>query len=210
MFSPFLCFLPVSVLVNTFAGKSAFRVTDPIGSTELLGSVCSTFDVNIQTRCFLPATQQRCLIDRQNQTADLEHTAGAGHKELLHHCRGGNFCLPQWRKQRNHCCHQRDKECAFKSTEWSGRMTQIYAQLFSKSQAEARVSMSLLVDLRCVLTALKICSTQPRRAGCASRHRSHAALLQNMACLPRFWLAQGIPMLRCVGINHNKLADTSA
>lgn len=96
MFSPFLCFLPVNVLVNTCAGKNVFRVTDPIGSIEeLLGSVCSTFDVNIQTRCLLPATEQRYLIDRQNQTADLEHAAGAGHEELIHHCRGGNFCLPQ-------------------------------------------------------------------------------------------------------------------
>lgn len=76
MFSPFLSFLPVSVLVNTFAGKNVFRVTDPIGSAEeLLGSVCRTFDVNIQSRCLLRATGQRCLIDSQNQTADLEHAA---------------------------------------------------------------------------------------------------------------------------------------
>lgn len=52
LFSPFLCFLPVSVLVNKFSGES-FQKQWPQTKywRTVLESIISTFAMNIQTRC---------------------------------------------------------------------------------------------------------------------------------------------------------------
>lgn len=94
MFSPFLCFLPVSVPVNKFAGKSFQREWPQRKHWgAVLESILSIFAMNIPTRCLIPSalfkqaqrgdtSEAVWAVKTKEQTLNMWHMQGARNRSL--------------------------------------------------------------------------------------------------------------------------------